>query len=43
MENSSTCKVLGVEKITLKMTFKKLITFNNVLCVVDIKKNLVHG
>jgi hypothetical protein len=35
--------VLGVGKITLKMTFEKLITFNNVLCVADIRKNLVHG
>jgi hypothetical protein len=43
MENSSTSKVLGVGKVTLKMTFEKLITFNNILYAADIRKNLVHG
>jgi hypothetical protein len=42
MKNLSTPKVLGIEKVTLKMTFKKLLTLNNyVLYVVDIRDNLV--
>jgi len=42
MKNSSTPKVLGIEKVTLKMTFKKLLPLNNyVLYVIDIRENLV--
>lgn len=43
MENSSTSKVLGVGKIILKMTSGKLLTFNNILHVVNIRKNLVSN
>jgi len=43
MVNSSTFKVLDVGKVTLKMTFEKLLTLNNVLHVADIRKNLVFG
>jgi hypothetical protein len=41
MRNSSTFKVLGVGKVTLKMIFGKLLTLNNVLHVVDNRKNLM--
>jgi hypothetical protein len=43
MVNSSTFKVVDVGKVTLKMTFEKLLTLNNVLHVADIRKNLVFG
>lgn len=44
MKNLSTPKVLGIEKVTLKMTFKKLLPLNNyVLYVVDIRENLVSN
>jgi len=41
IRNSSTSKVLGVGKFILKMTSEKLMTFNNVLYVDDIKMNLM--
>jgi hypothetical protein len=43
MRNSSTSKVLDVGKVILKMTSKKLLTFNNILHVADIRKKLVFG
>jgi hypothetical protein len=43
MRNSSTFKVLGVVKVILKMTLKKFQTLNNMLCVIDIKINLMYG
>jgi hypothetical protein len=43
MKNSSTSKVLRVEKVILKKTFKKLLTLNNVFHVVDIKIKLMFG
>jgi hypothetical protein len=39
MRNSSTSKVLGGGKVTLKMTSRKLFTLNNVLHVTIIRKN----
>jgi len=39
MRNSSTSKVLGGGKVTLKMTSRKLFTLNNVLHVTVIRKN----
>ena len=41
MRNSSISKVLGIEKVIRKMTFEKLLTLNNVLHIVDIRKNLL--
>jgi len=41
LENSLTFNILGVGKDILKITFKKLITFNNVLHVANIGKNSV--
>jgi hypothetical protein len=41
MENSSIFKVLGVGKVIIKMTFKKLITLNNVLHMANIRINLI--
>jgi len=41
MKNSSISKVLGFEKIILKMTFDKLFSLNNVLHVADIRNNLM--
>ncbi|KAF5957940.1 hypothetical protein HYC85_005165 [Camellia sinensis] len=43
MDNSSTSKVEGQGKIVLKMTSGKELTLNNVLHVLDIRKNLVSG
>jgi len=43
IRNSSTSKVLGVGKFILKMTFEKLMTFNNVFYVDDIKMNLMSS
>ena len=43
IRNLSISKALGVEKVTMKMTFKKLITLNNMLHVVDIKMDLIFG
>jgi hypothetical protein len=43
MRNSLTSKVLEVGKVILKMTSKKLLTFNNILHVTDIRKKLVFG
>jgi hypothetical protein len=43
MRNSLTSKVLEVGKVILKMTSKKLLTFNNILHVADIRKKLVFG
>jgi hypothetical protein len=43
MRNSSTSKVLDVGKVILKMTSKKLLTFNNILHVSNIRKKLVFG
>jgi hypothetical protein len=43
MRNSSTSKVLDVGNVILKMTSKKLLTFNNILHVADIRKKLVFG
>ena len=41
MKNSLISKVLGIGKIILKMTYKKLHTLNNILHVTDIRKDLV--
>jgi hypothetical protein len=38
MRNLSTSKVPGVKKVTMKMTFEKLLPLNNVFHVADIKK-----
>jgi hypothetical protein len=43
IRNSSISKVLGVGKFILKMTSEKLMTFNNVLYVDDIKINLMSS
>lgn len=43
MKNSSISKVLYVEKVILKKTFKKLLTLNNVFHMVDIKIKLMFG
>jgi hypothetical protein len=43
IRNSSTSKVLGVGKFILKITSEKLMTFNNVLYVDDIKMNLMSS
>jgi len=43
MGNSSTSKVEGKGKITLKMTSGKELTLNDILHVPDIRKNLVSG
>lgn len=43
IRNSSTSKVLGVGKFILKMTSEKLMTFNNVLYVDDIRMNLMSS
>ena len=39
MKNSSTFKVLGVSKVILKMTSRKLLVLNNKLHVAEIRKN----
>jgi len=39
--NSLTSKILGVGKVILKMTYRKLLTLNNVFHVTEIMKNLV--
>ena len=39
--NLSTSKVLGIEKVILKINFEKFLTVNNVLYDADIKKNLM--
>jgi len=41
MKNSLISKVLGIGKIILKMTYKKLVTLNNILHVTNIRKDLV--
>jgi hypothetical protein len=41
MENSSSSKVLDIRKVILNMILKKVFILNNVLNVVDIRKNLV--
>jgi hypothetical protein len=41
MEKSSTSKVLGVKKIKLNMTSRKLLTLNNVQHVANIRNNLM--
>jgi hypothetical protein len=41
MGNSLTSKILGVGKVILKMTYRKLLTLNNVFHVTEIMKNLV--
>ena len=43
MRNSSTSTVAGQGKVILKMTSGKEFTLNNVLHVLDIRKNLVSG
>lgn len=43
MKNSASSKVEGLEKITLKMTSRKLLVLNNVLRVPAIRKNLISG
>ena len=43
MGNSSTARVEGKGKVILKMTSGKELTFNDVLHVPDIRKNLVSG
>ena len=43
MGNSSTSKVEGKGKVILKMTSRKELTFNDVLHVPKIRKNLVPG
>ena len=43
MENSSTSKVEGQGKVILKLTSGKKLTLNNVLHVLEIRKNLVSG
>ena len=43
MGNSSTSKVEGKGKVILKMTSEKELTFNDVLHVPEIRKNLVSG
>nr|XP_016461129.1 PREDICTED: uncharacterized protein LOC107784499 [Nicotiana tabacum] len=40
MRNSATAKIEGYGKIFLKMTSSKVLTLNNVLHVLEIKKNL---
>jgi len=42
MSNSSTSKVLGVGTF-IKVIFKKLLTFKNMLHVVDTRMNLIFG
>lgn len=41
IRNSLTLKVMGIAKVILKMTFKNLLTLNNVFYIIDIVKNLV--
>jgi len=41
MRNLSTSKVVGVEKIILKITFRKLLILNSILYILDIMKNLM--
>ena len=43
MRNSSTSNILSVGKVILKMTFKKLLTINNVIHVANIRKNLMSS
>jgi hypothetical protein len=43
MENSSTSNIIVVRKAILKMISKKLLTLNNMLHVIDIKRNLING
>jgi hypothetical protein len=43
VENSSSSKILGFRKVILKITFGKLLILNNILHVIDIRKNLVSG
>jgi len=41
IRNSLTLKVMGIAKVILKMTFRNLLTLNNVFYIIDIVKNLV--
>jgi hypothetical protein len=41
MRNSSTSKAPGNRKVILKMTSEKLFIINDVVYVIDIRKNLV--
>jgi hypothetical protein len=43
MKKSSTSKALGLGKFILKMTFKKLLTLNNIFQIDGIKKDLVFS
>ncbi|KAK9160690.1 hypothetical protein Syun_007031 [Stephania yunnanensis] len=43
MSNSATLKIIGVGKVMLKMTSGKELTLNEVLHVLDIRKNLLFG
>ena len=43
MGNSTTFEIEGQDKVILKMTFGRKLTLNNVLYVLDIRKNLVSG
>jgi len=43
IENSLIFKILGVRKIILKIISEKLLIFNNILLVDDIKKNSVSS
>ena len=43
IDNCSTSKVEGQDKVILRMTSSKDLTLNNVLHVLDICKNLVSG
>lgn len=41
--NLLTLKVRGIRNVILKMDSRKLITFNNMLPIVDIRKTLVYS
>lgn len=41
IRNLLTLKVMGIAKVILKMTFRNLLTLNNVFYIIDIVKNLV--
>jgi hypothetical protein len=41
IRNSLTLKVMGIAKVILKITFRNLLTLNNVFYIIDIVKNLV--
>ena len=41
MENSGVAKVEGIDKVLLKMTSGKVVTFNRVSYVPELRKNLV--